>query len=107
MEAKNLYEHNFRKSDNSSMTNALSVQKRYIETGINHIVSGYYPPETMMVGYVLEGGIAPIVSAINSILGDSSSRLVATPHKLTVAKGQELYSSRHESLDIRHLLLQF
>lgn len=109
MEAKNLYEHDFRKSSNTSVTPANYYFKRYIGTGIDHIISGYYPLNTLLLGYVLVGDVHPVVNGINSEL---SSQTRSSEHLFHVPSTYECnirstFSSNHSVGRIDHLMLKF
>jgi hypothetical protein len=66
VEAKNLSEKDWKKS-NGAGVNASYYRRRYIETGIDHIVSGHYHP-CCLAGYIVNGKSASIASAINEML---------------------------------------
>lgn len=109
MEAKNLYEHNFKKSSNTSITNAKYYYKRYIETGIDHIIKGDYPSNAIILGYVLIGDMNPVVNDINSELSSlnrSSEHLFhkPTPYECDI---RGTFSSSHSVGRIGHLMLKF
>lgn len=109
MEAKNLYEHNFRKSSNTSDTQANSYFKRYIETGIEHIIKGDYPSNAVILGYVLVGAINPVVDGINSELSSqnrNSEHLFHIP-SLYECNIRGTFSSNHSVGRIDHLMLKF
>lgn len=73
MEAKNLYEINFRKTGKKNKINAHQYIKRYIDTGIKHIVTNYYPPNSALIGYVLNGSPANIINMINQEISSRTS----------------------------------
>lgn len=68
MEAKNLYSHNFQKASNTTVTQSSAYAKRYIKTGIDHLLSGYYPEDTLLLGYVLVGTVHEVVDVVNTHL---------------------------------------
>lgn len=65
IEAKNLYCQDFIKSGNASKTSSTTYAKRYIATGIDNLLNGHYPEETLLLGYVLNGTIQGAVDKIN------------------------------------------
>ena len=71
-EAKNLYAYDFRKSGHTSVSSSTNYAKRYITTGINHLLSGYYPSNTILVGYVLVGSVQAAVDKVNRIMINNS-----------------------------------
>lgn len=67
VEAKNVIEYDYIKTGRRRPTRASKVQKRYIETGMDHFLSAYYP-KGCLLGYVLNGTIKGVVNGINTIL---------------------------------------
>ena len=109
MEAKNLYEHNSRKSSNGSIISATFYYKRYINTGIDHIIKGDYPLNAIILGYVLVGDIIPVVDGINTELSSmnrSGEHLfhIPTPYE---CNSRETFSSNFSAGRIDHLMLKF
>lgn len=109
MEAKNLYEYDFRKSSNKSTTRAKYYFTRYIETGIDHIINGDYPSNSIILGYVLVGDINPVVDGINSELSFQNR---SSEHLFNVSSSCECnirgtFSSNHPLVRIDHLMLKF
>lgn len=74
MEAKNLYGQSFKKTGHSHSTSAKAYAKRYVSTGIDHILSGYYPYNTLLLGYVLVGSIDDAMGRINQNLIKTSRK---------------------------------
>lgn len=68
MEAKNLYSHDFKKANNTTVTQSAAFAKRYIKTGIDHLLSGYYPEDALLLGYVLVGTVDEAVDKVNILL---------------------------------------
>jgi len=107
VEAKNLIEMDVSKKGNKRKTKAITVQNRYIETGINHYVEGYYPLGCIL-GYVLMGSISGTSEAINSILEKNGRH----DERLQYHSGCEpwiRYESHHPSLKktINHYFFNF
>lgn len=108
MEAKNLYANDFIKTDNINNTSAKYYHKRYIETGIMHLLTGYYPSNTCLLGYVLEGTVADVVMGVNaqisSVLSQAEILIPSQPPYQTLSA----YTSTHnQSRILLHLMLQF
>lgn len=108
IEAKNLYANNFRKSGRKSVTSASKSHERYVSTGIKNLLKGYYPENSCLLGYVLEGKVCDAVSGVNkmitSILGNDEVLTLDTPQHI----GIETYISQHPNgYHIHHLMLQF
>lgn len=72
MEAKNLYASDFKKTGHTSVFSSTYYAKRYISTGIDHLLSGYYPGNTILLGYVLVGTIQAAVDKVNHNLVNDS-----------------------------------
>lgn len=79
VEAKNLIENDVQKTGRKTKTRAATVIERYIDTGIDHYKLKHYPLGCLL-GYVLNGTVDGVVSAINARLSNknrSSERLSA------------------------------
>ncbi len=106
VEAKILFETDkiTTKGNNVSATKG---HKRYIETGIDHFQTGYYPMPGCMVGYVVEGDVANIIDSINAIIAASNKG------KITRSLSSD-FSAMHLSsittengvVDLRHFMLK-
>ena len=107
VEAKNLVENDFVKAGRKRAVKASSVLERYIETGIDHFLDGYYP-KGCLLGYVLNGTINGVVNALNSILvkAGRNSELLSMSSGTTPWM---TFSSSHakKSMHIKHLLFDF
>lgn len=108
MEAKNLYANNFKKTGRRKMTSALYYHKRYVETGISYLLRGYYPPNTYLLGYVLEGlelnAVIGVNTQVSTILSPAE---ILTPIQ-PLYPSLKTYTSHHnQEVEIKHLMLQF
>lgn len=74
MEAKNLYCHSFAKTRNKRTTSPVKYVQRYIDTGIDNLLNGHYPSDTLLLGYVLEGTVQGAVELLNNHLIKNSRR---------------------------------
>ena len=72
MEAKNLYAKGLKKTSNTSYVSSTYYAKRYVSTGIDHLLSGYYPSNTILLGYVLVGTVQAAVDKVNLSLANDS-----------------------------------
>jgi len=68
IEAKNLIESDCYKKGRKTKINAKGLHERYINTGIDNFISGKYPLNGCLVGYVLQGNSNIIVEKINDCL---------------------------------------
>ncbi|NQU85080.1 MAG: hypothetical protein HQ541_04905 [Mariniphaga sp.] len=67
IEAKNIRENNWI-NKNGKLNYARRLHIRFIETGIEHIISGHYPLNSCICGYILEGKEKNILEKLNKIL---------------------------------------
>lgn len=109
MEAKNLYANDFTKTGKSSVTSAKVNHKRYVETGMIHLLNGYYPPNTYLLGYVLEGAVMDAVTGVNSqVTSMLSNADILKSIQPSLDPLLQTYVSKHSSNKmITHLMLQF
>lgn len=108
MEAKNLYANDFIKTDNRNKTSAKASHKRYVKKGISHILTGYYPSTTCMLGYVLEGTINDAVNGVNAqIASVLSPKEILTPSQTSYPTLSAYVSTHSQDRTIFHLMLQF
>ena len=108
IEAKNLSEKNWRKSDVLTPINAKELQKRYISTGIQNFITGRYP-NGCLVGYVTEGNPDNIVKSINDLLA-GEKRNKEQLNKIKVGNFSPYYESIHTGTKmnkLNHFLLLF
>jgi hypothetical protein len=109
VEAKNLIETNAVKKGRKTKISASALQKRYIETGIDNYVSGKYPSNGCLVGYILQGATANIINCLNKCLcgfNRISERLEKQSFELQ--NFDECYVSTHkDKFQIKHLMLNF
>ena len=109
-EAKNLSQDDWVKTDGSKVSSS-KYRGRYIDTGIENLVSERYP-EGCLVGYIVQGTEAQVISAINKLIQTRS----LLPRVGLIQKDEAVsfaicYFSSHALEDrqfiIRHLFMQF
>lgn len=71
IESKNLCETDWKKETGTKVS-AKKLQNRYVDTGISHFISGYYPSNGCLCGYILQGNTKNIIQKINEILDKKS-----------------------------------
>lgn len=71
IEAKNLCENNWIKCTGAKVSSSYQLN-RYVNYGICHFISGYYPSNGCMCGYILEGNEDNIIHKLNTILTKKS-----------------------------------
>jgi hypothetical protein len=108
-EAKILIETDSRKTGRQSKISARDLCNRYIETGIDNYLSGWYPANGCLAGYVLQGNIENIINNINQYLQDankSSEKLMKQSFGLQ--DFEWCYLSIHENgFVLKHLMFDF
>lgn len=107
VEAKNLVEHNHTKTGRKRAVKANTIQKRYIETGVDHFLKEHYP-KGCILGYVLNGTIYGVVNALNSILVKAGRNC----ELLSYSAGTNpwmVFSSSHvkQNMTLEHYLFNF
>ena len=109
VEAKNLIESDCEKTGRKSKLSAHGLNERYVKTGIGKFISGDYPQNGCLVGYVLQGEPTIIVEKINECLQDkhrSTERLREVESPILDMK--YFYQSAHEGgFILKHYLLNF
>ncbi|MEA5457996.1 hypothetical protein VB796_03060 [Arcicella sp. LKC2W] len=107
-EAKNVSENSWIKK-NGKPVNASYYYKRYIETGISHLLTGHYPSNCVMIAYVLNGDKNAILSNLNNRISTDFTDygIIAKPIKPVY---DEFYISENQvnpkNLTLKHLFLQ-
>ncbi|MBK8923447.1 MAG: hypothetical protein IPM81_18435 [Saprospirales bacterium] len=109
-EAKNLSHDDWEKTDGSKVS-ASKYRGRYIDTGIENLVSGRYP-EGCLVGYIVQGNETQVISAINRLIQTRNLLpRIGLIQKDEAASFAICYFSSHTLDDrqfiIRHLFMQF
>lgn len=109
LKQKNLIENNCTKQGRKSKLSAKKIQERYISTGIDHFISGEYPFNGCMLGYIIEGTPTRIVENINEILLQATrSDETLKKKKLDIPYLEEAYISVHlNNYVLHHYFLQF
>ncbi|MDR2119058.1 MAG: hypothetical protein LBP25_05955 [Tannerellaceae bacterium] len=109
VEAKNLIEVDSCKSKRKSKISAKNLHIRYIETGMDNYLSGKYPPNGCLIGYILQGKAEHIVSMLNTCLSHSNRKSeVLQPQALDLKNFNAYYISFHNNFPfIKHLMFDF
>jgi hypothetical protein len=107
-EAKNVSENSWVKK-NGKPVNASYYYKRYIETGISHLLTGYYPSNCVMIAYVLNGNKNVILSNLNNRISTDFTHygIITKPAKTIY---DEYYISENQvnsqTITLKHFFLQ-
>lgn len=109
VEAKNLIEIDSYKSNRKSKIPANKLHIRYIETGIDNYLSGQYPSNGCLVGYILQGKTENIVSMLNTCLCNLSRKPeILQLQSLEQINFKPYYISSHNNVSsIKHLMFDF
>ena len=109
VEAKNLIEIDSYKSNRKSKISATKFHIRYIETGIDNYLSGQYPSNGCLVGYILQGKTENIVSMLNTCLCNLNRNLeILQLQSLEQINFKPYYISSHNNVSsIKHLMFDF
>ncbi|WP_152560107.1 hypothetical protein [Hymenobacter sp. IS2118] len=108
-EAKNLSEFDWQKPD-GALVRASEQRGRYIDTGIENFLTERYP-QGCLVGYIVNGQVASIVSGINRLLvlrgaGPRIGAIDNTPNAVMATHYQSTNQLAHGKMKLDHLLLQ-
>lgn len=109
VEAKNLVEMDSCKSNRKSKISAKKLHLRYIKTGIDNYLSGKYPMNGCLIGYILQGRTENIVSMLNVYLCniDRESEILQS-QSLDLKYFNSYYISVHNNSPfIKHLMFDF
>jgi hypothetical protein len=107
-EAKNLSEKSWQKK-NGKPVNASYYYKRYIETGISHLLTNYYPNNCFLIAYVLNGNKSIVLSNLNNLISFDFPHygIITKPKMLGY---EEYYISENQvqskTVTLKHLFLQ-
>ena len=109
MEAKNLYCNGFIKKGNKCKTSPDKYAQRYINTGIDNLLNGHYPLNTLLLGYVLEGTVHEAVKLVNKHLVKNLRRAERIVMRKNVQfPGLKFARSNHQkTVPIEHCFLSF
>lgn len=109
VETKKLVEHNCTRNSRKTKINALRLQSEYILNGMDRFISGKYPSNGCMMGYVLEGKSNNIIEGINMLLKQQGrSEECLKKKEINIPNLEDLFLSLHDNnLTLRHLFLNF
>lgn len=104
VEAKNLIE-----TGRYKKVTARYLHKRYIKTGIDNYLSGKYPANGCLVGYILQGNTANIVGFLNKLLEKSGRNSeILRSQSFDLCGFNSDYLSKHGNmLSLKHLMFEF
>lgn len=110
IEAKILVEKNWKKRD------AGKLCKRYIDTGIDNFVNGYYSdkvPRGCITGYIVQGNATNIATKINNLLIGCGRKKEVMKNPQLFNRCSNCYRSSHkriidnEEIKLHHIFLMF
>lgn len=104
IEAKNLCENNWTKSIGAKVSSSYQLN-RYINKGVLHFISDYYPSNGCLCGYILEGSSDKIISKLNDILENKSL------NQLQISKiingHSMIYKIRYENNELLNIFFNY
>jgi hypothetical protein len=107
-EAKNVSEKNWKKKDGTDVK-ATYYYKRYVNTGITHLLSGYYPNNCCLIAYILNGKKTTVLAKLNLLIKSDFKDYGIVEKPKSPAK-DEFYISENwiggEKITLKHLFLQ-
>lgn len=107
-EAKILIETDVHKTGRKSKTTAESLHKRYVKTGIDSYLSGKYPSNGCLIGYVLQGKTENIIGCLNRYLCTLNRVSEMLQRQSFGLKDfDECYISTRGNISIKHLMFNF
>ncbi len=85
------------------------MHERYVKTGIDSYLSGKYPSNGCLIGYILQGKIDNIISCLNDCLCNANrTSEILKQQCLGIDKFDSCYVSIHDkSYSIKHLMLDY
>lgn len=108
-EAKNLSEKGWNKK-NGTYVSSSYYYRRYIETGIHHLLTSHYPSNCVLIAYILNGSANAVIGNINQLISSEYATygIVEKPQATTV--NEEFYISTNQigksNVVLKHLFLQ-
>jgi hypothetical protein len=104
IEAKNLCEKDWIKESGSKVSSSFQLN-RYVNYGVSHFISGYYPLYGCLCGYILEGNNDIIINKLNDILEKKSF------NRLQIAKTinghSMIYKIRHDDKELLNIFFDY
>lgn len=107
-EAKNLSEKNWTKKSGAYVSTSY-YYPRYINTGVSHLLTGYYPNNCVLIAYVLNGDKNAVLSNLNNLIS-SEFKGYGIIIKPKIPVNEEYYISENtikgNKVVLKHLFLQ-
>lgn len=104
IEAKNLCENNWTKSSGANVSSSYQLN-RYVNKGILHFISGYYPSNGCMCGYILEGSSNKIIGKLNGVLRKKSLNQLQI--SIMINKHSIIYIIRYNGNELINVFLNY
>ncbi|GHV10074.1 hypothetical protein FACS1894162_2470 [Bacteroidia bacterium] len=108
-EAKILIETDAVKTGRKTKISAKRLHKRYVETGIDNYVSGKYPSNGCLIGYILQGQKENIINSLNKCLSNyKRNSEILQEQSFGLQDFNACYLSTHKDFFlIKHLMFDF
>lgn len=104
IEAKNLCENDWHKKDGSKVSSSYQLN-RYVNAGVKHFFSNYYPSNGCLCGYILNGDNDIIIDKLNDILKKKSFNKLQI--SMPVNKHKLIYKIRYNSNELINIFFDF
>ena len=104
IEAKNLCENDWFKENGSKVSASVQLN-RYINKGVKHFLSNYYPSNGCMCGYILNGNTKKTIAKLNNILKKKSTNQLKVYKPIN--NYDLIYTIKHNKEELINLFFDF
>lgn len=104
VEAKNLCENDWIKENGATVSSSYQLN-RYVNAGVKHFFSNYYPPNSCLCGYILNGDNNVIFNKLNMILKKKSFNELQISKP--VNKHNLIYTTEHDYSKLINIFFDF
>jgi len=104
-EAKNLCEKDWIKNDGSNVSSSQQLN-RYINTGIEHSFTNYYPQDGCLCGYIMQGNLGNIISKLNFRLEKKSYNQLLLNNK-PINNYNQIYTIKKDNYSLLNIFFDF
>lgn len=104
IEAKNICEKNWNKESGAKVEVSYQLN-RYVDKGIKHIFANYYPPNSCMCGYILNGNSRKTIQKLNTTLKKKAINELQISEPIN--KHELIYTIQQNNYNLINLFLNF
>ncbi|HPO61797.1 MAG TPA: hypothetical protein PK762_01800 [Candidatus Kapabacteria bacterium] len=105
IEEKNLCEKDWIKENGSNVSSS-KLLNRYINTGIEHFFTNYYPLDGCLCGYIMQGDLENIISKLNFILEKKSYNQLLLNNK-SINNYNQIYTIKKDNYSLLNIFFYF